>query len=57
MSKETNDGYYEVELFRDGVPYATRTMTCGPKTFTDALSQWHRSGYTVKIRKQPKTNK
>lgn len=46
-------GEYVVELYRDGSPYAKRSLSCGPKTFKDAVAQWKRNGFTVKVIQQP----
>ena len=47
-------GEFVVALYKDGAYYAERSMTCGPKLFKDAVAQWERNGYAVKILRQPK---
>jgi hypothetical protein len=42
-----------VSLFKDGVFFAERSLTCGPKTFQMAVENWERKGFTVNILRQP----
>lgn len=52
MEKD-REGEYVVQLFKDGAPYATRSLTCGPKTFKDSCAQWRRNGFRIEILRQP----
>lgn len=48
------EGEFVVNLYRDGAFYAQRSLTCGKETFRSAVAQWQRSGYVVKVIRQPK---
>ena len=46
-------GEYVVNLHTNGLFFAERSMTCGEKTFKDAVAQWERNGFEVTVIRQP----
>ena len=47
-------GEYVVRLLTNGLFYADRSMTCGEKTFNDAVSQWENKGFEVLVLLKPR---